>query len=372
MRQWMTVSLAVAWTCLLAAGATGVAWAAAPATADRADDADALLRQLQNDVGGAAFATPNAVESSETSKLIESERQAEDELAVGAVRLGLLKARVRMAQSKPAEALAVATAALKNADRLASPQVRAELTASLGRIVADARAALAERRKGEGDATPVLASDIGDQPVEEETPAAPQPAEEEVHIVIEESADTDCWEEARMKIRDTFRLTRPYERDEVVAAYQHQAISRLGEDPDIFGRVLVYSPDWPAIREGRAERDNGLIWRGPDFVDEDGQTKYTAIYDIGGLTMDVRNFNNPPQFDLNEILQSGADREALRRGSEIFNGYAEDLAAGIPLLHFFGGVDETHQPPVGQDRGYEDLMRMVREVVETYNRGHGG
>src|SRR3972149_1456129 len=102
MRQWMT------WSVAGLLGCASAAWA---------DEADALLRQVQREAGGASAAPADAADEADTAPLIESGRQGGKEMAPGAARLGLLKARVRMAQGKPAEALAVANAAMKNVDK---------------------------------------------------------------------------------------------------------------------------------------------------------------------------------------------------------------------------------------------------------------
>ena len=326
--------------------------------ASGADTGNAQPAQANSDVNGDARSAPPviAADEAETLRLMRQEREAEAELAVGAIRLGLLKARVRLAQGKADESIAIATAALQSLDRLTVEVDRPALAGPLNEVIAKAGGTKPDPAGPCKPEQPVLASDMGDQ--EPKT-------SDSVEIVVEGDTSGGWPDQVYMKIRETVRLTRPAERDEAARSYQDQALRRLGEDPDIYSKVLVYPDDWAAIRQRRANYDDGLIYRGHDFVDTDGQTKYTAIYDIEDLTMDIPHFTNAPLMDLSQITQIRADREALRQSSEIFSGYPEDLAAGIPLLRYFGGVDDRHMPPAGADRRYQDLLRIIHEVLDA-------
>ncbi len=104
---------------------------------------------------------------------------------------------------------------------------------------------------------------------------------------------------------------------------------------------LNYPSDWPEKSARRARWRDGVVYRTPSFTGEDGQEYYTAIYDLGDLVHPVPNFYASfPGFGADQYREL-LDREALRERSWIFNRGAEDLAAGLPLLHFFGGVDNN-------------------------------
>ncbi len=308
-----------------------------------ADDADALLSQARQDVTSGA-------ESLET--LVARERVAEAELKVGAARLGVLKAQSCLAANRPADAVAVARAARGVIAAVQDAAVRSALSAEL-----DAVTQTAEARLSQGSATPgpVLAADFADD----------QAAAESTEIIIVDEDGESGFDRAYYKVRETLRLTDPAERDMEVQAYQDQALSRLGEDPDIYHKVMIYPDDFDVISARRAAFSDGVIYRGPGFANSAGETVSTVIYDVGDLIAPLPSFNNAPVFDLNEIIQTGLDRAALRQSSEIFNGYAEDLAAGLPLLQYFGGVDESHAAPGGSTREFEDLMRMVDRVLQS-------
>ena len=71
----------------------------------------------------------------------------------------------------------------------------------------------------------------------------------------------------------------------------------------------------------------------------------------------------PPDFtpiEFNPVAshRNALDRAALRWQSQIFRGRAEDLAAGIPLLRYFGGVDDMAY------RGPKYSMERQRQIVE--------
>ena len=65
------------------------------------------------------------------------------------------------------------------------------------------------------------------------------------------------------------------------------------------------------------------------------------------------------------------DRQYLRERSMIFNGWPEDLAAGMPLLHFFGGIDNnavsTRTDPYETAR----IMDILNNFVNSQNAGAG-
>ncbi len=119
---------------------------------------------------------------------------------------------------------------------------------------------------------------------------------------------------------------------------------------------VTYPDNWPEITARRAKYRGGLIHRGPAHTGPDGREWYVGIYDLTDLSY------VPPSDDMTTMdpvltLQMGLDRAALRNQSMIFRGWPEDLAAGLPLLRFFGGL--------GDFRGYyspERQAEVVRQI----------
>lgn len=104
---------------------------------------------------------------------------------------------------------------------------------------------------------------------------------------------------------------------------------------------MTFPENW-AERIGRRTRNrDGVIYEGKPFTGKDGQTYQTVIYDLGDLVHPVPNFYASYPGTVRRQRMEHLDRVALRNRSEIFNGYADDLAAGLPLLHFFGGIDNN-------------------------------
>ena len=82
--------------------------------------------------------------------------------------------------------------------------------------------------------------------------------------------------------------------------------------------------------------------------------------------MHVPHFGSTSVFSLRDEARNVADRAALRQSSEIFTGYARDLALGLPLLRYFGGVDDSYVPPPDNTEEYERLLRLVDQALEAY------
>lgn len=317
---------------------------------------------------------------------MRAERQAGTELAVGAVRLNLLRARAKLSAGKLEDAERAARAGL---DRLADLPVdvnREALRAPLDELLARiGEARRSNPRIGSSPrATPTL-SDFGFLPQEQHSTStaegatqpttagsADQPTESaqdqpaaRADIAVSLSGQTNPMPGPPPTPIGAGAISRPEKIDANFQAYHDAQLQRWGEDPQIYQRVIAYPPDWPMICRMRQQYASGLLYRGPEFVGDDGQTKYTAVYDIADLTADIPHFNSAPLLDLAAQMQANADRVALRQYSDIFTGTAADLAAGIPLLSYFGGVDEYHVPPMspGTQYQYQDILRMVDDVL---------
>jgi hypothetical protein len=53
------------------------------------------------------------------------------------------------------------------------------------------------------------------------------------------------------------------------------------------------------------------------------------------------------------------DREWIRRRSMMFGGYASDLAAGIPVLQYYGGIDNWATSPRSDPYELERVLRTI-------------
>jgi hypothetical protein len=155
------------------------------------------------------------------------------------------------------------------------------------------------------------------------------------------------------------RFARQRRVQESVKADEVRALTDADEARRIPDGVISYPPDWPQIVEKRKKWADGVIARSPSWYDKDGREWYAAVYDIHDLTY------VPPDF-VDERVMAGSwtllrdalDRQALRDHSLIFRGTAADLAAGIPLLRYFGGVNPWLA------RGPKYSPQREREVIE--------
>ncbi|MBL8879259.1 MAG: hypothetical protein JNG88_09085 [Phycisphaerales bacterium] len=140
--------------------------------------------------------------------------------------------------------------------------------------------------------------------------------------------------------------------------------SRLAGEADV-----TYPDDW-RDRVARRERwKDGMIARGPAVVGPDGKEWFLGVYDLRDIAYEPPDFSLPFGIHPAEEWRNQLDREALRWRSQIFNGYADDLAGGIPLLRFFGGTDDfesrgpKYNPAI--ERMVERLVRMITDQRPT-------
>ena len=131
---------------------------------------------------------------------------------------------------------------------------------------------------------------------------------------------------------------------------------------------MAFPADWPELVAKRNRYRDGVIYEGTPFTGDDGQTYFTAIYDLGDLVHPVPNFYASYPGTAREQRNQNLDRMYLRMRSQIFNGYPEDLAAGLPLLHFFGGID-NHAVSTRTDP-YETAR--IATIIERFIGGHRG
>jgi hypothetical protein len=126
--------------------------------------------------------------------------------------------------------------------------------------------------------------------------------------------------------------------------------------------VVGYPNDWPDRVARRQQYADGVIARSDSWTDADGREWYLAVYDIHDLIYVPPDFTPTDGIPLSRSIRELQDRAALRQGSYIFNGYPEDLAVGIPLLRYFGGVDDYAM------RGPKYSMERQAQIVSLINR----
>jgi len=159
--------------------------------------------------------------------------------------------------------------------------------------------------------------------------------------------------------RDRQRL---YYEDALRTAYkadEARLLTRADEARVVPDDDIAYPDDWPEKVAKRAKYAGGEIARSQSWIDKDGREWYVAIYDIRDLIYVPPDFQPPYSLDLDENLRNALDRHALRLYSGIFHSYyPEDIAAGIPLLRYFGGVDEFAL------RGPKYSVERQQQIVE--------
>ncbi len=161
------------------------------------------------------------------------------------------------------------------------------------------------------------------------------------------------------------RLEYDRDLDQALAAARADVILTAAESalPPSANGGMTFPTDWADRSARRSKYRDGVIYRTPDFTGPDGQTYYTAIYDLGDLVHPVPNFYAPWALTGWQQRVQMEDRAALRNRSQIFNGYADDLAAGLPLLHFFGGIDNYAVSTRTDPRQTAHVVNMIEQFM---------
>lgn len=252
------------------------------------------------------------------------------ELQLGAVDLALFNAEVRLGDGAWDEAIAMAWAGLEQAEVLPASPKRSSRMETLMQVIVDARV---EKR---------LADFLANKPVE--PPAEPAEKSAPAGGV---STKTGLSDEA------------PPPRPTPLA----EALSNMGEPADLPERVVVYPEDWSDRSNRTPPERTGILFEGKPFEDAQGNTMQTIVYDVRSLILPTPNFQYVPLRDLHGATQSAADRNALHTGSEIFNGRADDLAAGAALLGDFGGAGNWPADFTDDGREMAELIRVIEEMT---------
>jgi len=158
---------------------------------------------------------------------------------------------------------------------------------------------------------------------------------------------------------------RVYYEDALQKAYSADAARLLTEADE--ARVvpvgeIAYPDDWPERVAKRAKYAGGEIARSESWIDQDGREWYVAVYDIRDLTYVPPDFQPTFSLDPAENLRNALDRHALRWGHGFFGGlYPWDLDVTIPLLRYFGGVDDyAWRGPKYSAERQEQIVEMIK------------
>ncbi|MFN0138111.1 MAG: hypothetical protein ACKVS9_18560 [Phycisphaerae bacterium] len=177
-------------------------------------------------------------------------------------------------------------------------------------------------------------------------------------IDVEAIADVNDFRERRYQAD----LADAYKSDEMRRLIEADE-ARVAPESDV-----SHPENWREISEKRDQYKGGLVARSKPWQDKDGREWHAAIYDISSLTYVPPDFQPPFSLDPVEDLRNTLDRQALRDRSQIFGGYADDLATGIPLLRAFGGFDDyVMRGPKYSEQRARDIVEMIKAVSTPSN-----
>ena len=128
---------------------------------------------------------------------------------------------------------------------------------------------------------------------------------------------------------------------------------------------MTFPENWAERTDRRAKYRDGIIYKGKPFTGPDGQEYHTAIYDLGDLVHPVPNFYASYPGSVRQQRFETDDRFYLNYRSQIFGGYADDLAAGLPLLHFFGGIDNNAISTRTDPRETQRIMQILDRFIQS-------
>ncbi len=331
-----------------------VSAAAEPEVAD-----DLLARAVAGRLGSQSNSggTPGQ-QTGEVQAAVRAQGEAELELAIGTIRLGLLRARTRLLQDRYDDAIAIAQAALHAVTRLPESVDRGPLAAPLEKVIIAARV---ERGGGPDAGDIALSSSLEDQlrAAERELAAATAPRKR-YYPRGESLTETDIFLQDIERRRWDADLRLGYKIDEA------DALVELSESRRVPRKLLTYPQDWEATSERRKRVDDGIMYRGPEFRGEDGELRRLVIYDIRDLNTRIPKFGWIPVFTLGFENWYVADGGLLTVGSTwLFPGdppyYPHQESPPLRYL----GLDEWHifSGTNGHQRG--DLMRVIEEVLHA-------
>jgi len=284
----------------------------------------------------------------------DEEAQARAEMSLAQARLELVLARKALdadrtdeARERVHRARELLAFAPRGTDTSVYDLQAAQILARLGDTSSDGQYHLAS-----STSTPSGAQDppMGMTP-ESEPPAEPPP------VIVHVDQDVMSADAERLHY---LRLLSERVRDDELRILAESDAARAVPPGDV-----AYPDDWADRVARRRAYEGGHVARSESWRDADGREWYAAVYDIRDITYEPPDFQ--PTFSLNiaEQVRNELDREALRQRSQIFSGYPRDLAAGIPLLHYFGGInDRALRGPKYSPERQRDVAEMIRAFTE--------
>jgi len=304
---------------------------------------------------------PAAEEASEAQAGSMEELTGADagvEVLADTIALAFEKARTRLIEDRYDDAVRMAWAGLEGVDRLPPGAGRPALSQPFVELIVDARleraGGLDAAAKWKDDAVVGPLRTAFTEALDRARTLSPRPGPSRPAATQAEHLARD-----ERRFREEADLTRAYKADEA------DLLARGGESRRIPRDVVTFPDDWDQLADRRQPYRDGILYEGPAERNDQGELVQTVVYDIRSLVSPALNFHYIPMFDLHAASRNTQDREALRRGSEIFNGYPHDLAAGIPLLDFFGGVGDWPATITDGQQEYEELMRLIQDVADA-------
>lgn len=361
-----------------------VAWMVVGSLASEPPDDQALLKGAPRRAASPPASAPVAAPSAQAEELAQAEREARAEANTALAKLQLVLGRKALQSGEFKAAAEKAQRALVLIRQL-PPEVDAgELELQAEGILARAAKSGVKVEALARDAASEAPLDEGDAEVDRRVQGAAKVARQYSGT---ERSDIDTSGDARALRERTLRrqapdrsgyrpgreivdvdsiLARDQERtayqDALREAYKSDEVRMLVEGDEariVPDDVVSYPNDWPQRMEKRKKWKDGVVARSPGWSDKDGREWYVAIYDIHDLIYVPPDFGLYSDFgDYANRTRNDLDRRALRDGSMIFRGNADDLAAGIPLLRYFGGLDPWIE------RGPKYSAEKQREIIE--------
>ncbi|MFQ5429514.1 MAG: hypothetical protein ACE5E1_04310 [Phycisphaerae bacterium] len=300
-------------------------------------------------------------------ELIQEQQAAEIDQAFRSVRLALIQARQALRSGDPDLAEVRLASAKRTLDRL-PPFVD---VAPYRRQLANLRKAA--KRRGASKRARVEA--LGGATIGITRPVKPSTDGKALTLTeTEDPSDTEA--EANVETGEIINVNEVLDKNQERHAYDREltaALRRARSGVFLSNNEAAFPPaddmtfpdDWAERTQRRAKYRDGLIYRSKPFTGEDGKEYYTAIYDIGDLVHPVPNFYASYPGSVRQQRLESRDRFWLNYRSQIFGGYADDLAAGLPLLHFFGGVDNNAVSTRTDPREVERVIRTIERFIKS-------
>ncbi len=300
----------------------------------------------------------------EALTLLEEQQRAAAAQVIRKVRLNILQAGQAITTGQHALATQLIAESEQLLDQL-PPEVDAEphwkkLAGLRNSVAAHQSAATSttaidpQQIKDVFDQHPLLLTDTGENNDDASTATvAPEPG-----TLIDVDAALEPMEQRLNYERDVYRATMSARANTLLTASE----AALPASPD---GAMTFPADWPERSARRAKYRGGMIYRTPEFTGADGQTYYTAIYDLGDLVHPVPNFFADYPGTQRRTRIENDDRFYLQTRSQFFNGYAEDLAAALPLLHFFGGIDNNAVTANVDPQETQRIVRIIDQFLHS-------